>query len=341
MNVNVPEIPARYYLYLGVVLEREKIDFRQVLAHAQIDAELLTQPDALLTLDQVERLIAAVSALSERTDVAVELGKALKLTSHAILGYGIMTSPTIEVAMRLVARYFRLIMPTFRMQYRHEGDMIDFIIQPVVSMRAQTLIFHIEVIAVAFHFVLRELLEQRMPRYDLYFSIPEPAHSLRYQELKEARCHFAWEVTPGIRLRLPASVGQHALALADPYSLHMVEDRCRDQIRHFINSGKVVDWVSMMLRESSDGIASLSDLAGLLNLSARTLDRYLKSEGVGFRKLSQTIRHERALDMLANPQLTATRIAYELGYSDLANFTRAFKAIALVGPQAYREQLKK
>jgi AraC-like DNA-binding protein len=81
-------------------------------------------------------------------------------------------------------------------------------------------------------------------------------------------------------------------------------------------------------------------LAGLLNLSARTLDRYLKSEGVGFRTLSQTIRHERALDLLANPQLTATRIAYELGYSDLANFTRAFKAIASVGPQAYRERLK-
>jgi AraC-like DNA-binding protein len=339
MKVNIPEIPARYYLYLGEVLEREKINFKSVLELANIDSELLRQPNSLLTLDQVERLIDAVSQISQRSDMAVELGKSLKLTSHAILGYGIQTSPTIEVAMRLVARYFRLIMPTFRMQYRQDDNQIDFIIQPLVSMSYKTLVFHLEVIAVAFHFVLRDLLEQRMPKYDLYFSIPEPIHIARYHELKEARCHFSWEVTPGIRLKLPAEIGQHALALADPYSLQMVENRCRDQIRHFMTNGKIVDWVSMMLRESSDGIATLSDLANLLNLSARTLDRYLKSEGVGFRQLSQKIRHERALEMLANPQLTATQIAYELGYSDLANFTRAFKAIAKVGPNEFRMKL--
>ncbi len=336
MKINIPEIPARYYLYLGEVLEREKINFKDVLASANIDYELLIQPNSLLTLEQVERLIAAVFQVSQRSDIAVELGKSLKLTSHAILGYGILTSPTIEVAMRLVARYFRLIMPTFRMQYRQDDQQINFVIQPIVSMSPQTLVFHIEAIAVAFHFVLRDLLEQRMPKYDIYFSIPEPVHVVRYHELKEAHCHFSWEVTPGIRLRLPAEIGQHALALADPYSLQMVENRCRDQIRHFMTNGKIVDWVSMMLRESSDGIATLSDLANLLNLSARTLDRYLKNGGVGFRQLSQKIRHEKAIEMLTDPQLTATQIAYELGYSDLANFTRAFKAIAKVGPHEFR-----
>ena len=339
MKMNLPEIPARYYLYLGVVLERENIHFKQVLESANIDYEALTKPDALLTLPQAERLITAVFQASQRSDIAFELGKALKLTSHAILGYGIMTSPNIETAMRLVARYFRLIMPTFRMQYQSDHNQINFIIRPIVSMSPQTLVFHLEAIAVAFHFVLRDLLEHRMPRYDVYFSIPEPAHIQRYHELKEARCHFSWEATSGIRLKLPAEIGQHTLALADPYSLQMVENRCRDQIRHFMNDGKIVDWVSMMLRESSDGITTLGDLASLLNLSARTLDRYLKNEGVGFRQLSQKIRHEKAVEMLGKPELTATQIAYELGYSDLANFTRAFKAIAKVGPNEFRAGL--
>lgn len=339
MKVDLPEIPARYYLYLGVVLERENIHFKQVLESAHIDYETMTKPDALLTLAQVERLITAAFQASQRTDLAVELGKSLKLTSHAILGYGILTSPNIETAMRLVARYFRLIMPTFRMQYQNDHNQINFIIRPIVSMSPQTLVFHLEAIAVAFHVVLRDLLENRMPRYDLYFSIPEPAHIARYHEFKEARCHFSWELTSGIRLTLPAEVGQHTLALADPYSLQMVENRCRDQIRHFMNDGKIVDWVSMMLRESSDSITTLSDLADLLNLSPRTLDRYLKNEGVGFRELSQKIRHEKAVEMLGKPELTATQIAYELGYSDLANFTRAFKAIAKVGPNEFRAGL--
>jgi AraC-like DNA-binding protein len=340
MKANIPEIPARYYLYLGEVLERENIHFKEVLAGIHIDYDMLIQPNALLTLDQVERLIEAVSQVSAHSDLAVDLGMSLKLTSHAILGYGILTSPTIEAAMRLVARYFRLIMPTFRMQYRHENDQIDFIIQPIVSMRPKTLVFHLEAIAVGFHFTIRELLEKRMPAYHLYFSMPEPAHVARYHELKEARCHFSWEAKPSLRLQFPGEIAQRTLALADPYSLAMVESRCRDQIHHFMTQGKVVDWVSMMLRESSDGIATLSDLAGLLNLSARTLDRYLKSEGVGFRDLSQRIRHDKALEMLTQQALTITQIAYELGYTDPANFTRAFKAIAKVGPNEFRLGLK-
>lgn len=336
MKINVPEIPARYYAHLGEVLAREKINFKEILDSAQIDYRVLIQRNALLTLDQVERFIEAVSQTSARSDIAVELGKTLKLTSHAILGYGILTSPNIEFAMRLVARYFRLIMPTFRMQYRNDGEHIEFVLQPILSMSAKFLAFHLEAMAFAIHFTLRDLLDQRMPIYDLYFSIPEPTHLVRYAELKEARCHFSWEVIPSIRMKFPSEIGQHTLALADPYSLQMVESRCRDQIRDFMTKGKVVDWVSMMLRESSDGIATLSDLANLLNLSARTLDRYLKSEGVGFRQLSKKIRHELSLEMLANPQMTATQIAYELGYSDLANFTRAFKAIAKVGPNEFR-----
>ena len=42
MKVDLPEIPARYYLYLGVVLERENIHFKQVLESAQIDYETMT-----------------------------------------------------------------------------------------------------------------------------------------------------------------------------------------------------------------------------------------------------------------------------------------------------------
>ena len=40
--------------------------------------------------------------------------------------------------------------------------------------------------------------------------------------------------------------------------------------------------------------------------------------------------------MLADNQLSITQIALELGYSDAANFTRAFRKISGVSPSQWR-----
>ena len=83
-------------------------------------------------------------------------------------------------------------------------------------------------------------------------------------------------------------------------------------------------------------IESLEELARTLNLSARTLDRYLQKEGRQFRELAAEQRQRRAEAMLADNQLSITQIALELGYSDAANFTRAFRKISGVSPSQWR-----
>jgi AraC-like DNA-binding protein len=75
-----------------------------------------------------------------------------------------------------------------------------------------------------------------------------------------------------------------------------------------------------------------------LNLSARTLDRYLEKEGESFRKLSNRTRHEKALELLEDDRLTVTHIAHELGYTDMSNFARSFRREAGVAPGDYRNR---
>jgi AraC-like DNA-binding protein len=96
--------------------------------------------------------------------------------------------------------------------------------------------------------------------------------------------------------------------------------------------------VTMMLREASDGVPSLTELAHTLNLSARTLDRYLAREGSSFRELSTRVRHQMACELLRGGTLNITQIAYQLGYTDAANFTRAFRRQANCSPSDYRQR---
>jgi AraC-like DNA-binding protein len=81
----------------------------------------------------------------------------------------------------------------------------------------------------------------------------------------------------------------------------------------------------MMLRESGDSRPTLDQLAGFVNISPRTLARYLESEDTSFRDLSLEVRTERARELLAEGQLSVTQIAYRLGYTDVASFVRSFR----------------
>lgn len=76
-------------------------------------------------------------------------------------------------------------------------------------------------------------------------------------------------------------------------------------------------------------------VAKRLNLSARTLQRRLNGCGVTFEDLVDDYRRDHAFRLLTGPG-TILEIAYAVGYSDPAHFTRAFKRWTGINPRAYR-----
>jgi AraC-like DNA-binding protein len=80
-------------------------------------------------------------------------------------------------------------------------------------------------------------------------------------------------------------------------------------------------------------------VAKRLNISARTLQRRLNDWGVTFEELIDEYRRDRALRLLARADHTVLEIAYSLGYSDPAHFTRAFNRWTGVSPRVYRRAL--
>lgn len=82
--------------------------------------------------------------------------------------------------------------------------------------------------------------------------------------------------------------------------------------------------------------ATLSDLADLLYLSERSLQRRLTESGTSFRQLQEETRFDLAKKLLHRPELSVTDIGFELGYERPANFSRAFQRWTGVSPRQYR-----
>ena len=83
--------------------------------------------------------------------------------------------------------------------------------------------------------------------------------------------------------------------------------------------------------------AGIGVTAAALGLPARTLQHALMSESVSFRDILLRLRMRRARDLLATTERPLREVALRAGYSDLANFHRAFVSTSGMTPRRYRE----
>jgi AraC-like DNA-binding protein len=85
-------------------------------------------------------------------------------------------------------------------------------------------------------------------------------------------------------------------------------------------------------------LASIELGAEIAGTSPRTLSRWLRQEGTSWRRVVDGIRLERSVELLQNSPLSVADISFELGYSDSAHFTRAFRRWTGECPRAYRRR---
>jgi AraC-like DNA-binding protein len=84
------------------------------------------------------------------------------------------------------------------------------------------------------------------------------------------------------------------------------------------------------------GELELPILAEAAGTSVRSLQRRLAAEGLSFSRLVDEARFQAASALLRDPDVRIVDVSAELGYTDAANFTRAFRRWAGVPPLAFR-----
>jgi AraC-like DNA-binding protein len=81
----------------------------------------------------------------------------------------------------------------------------------------------------------------------------------------------------------------------------------------------------------------IEDVASLLCVSPRSLQRLLNEDGVSYSDLVDRCRCKAACESLEHTQQPIKDIAAALGYSDPTHFSRAFRRIAGLNPRQYRQ----
>jgi AraC-like DNA-binding protein len=84
----------------------------------------------------------------------------------------------------------------------------------------------------------------------------------------------------------------------------------------------------------------IGTIAETLSMSERTLQRLMAEQNLSYSQVLAEVRLHQAVDWLENTEKPVGEIAFDLGYTDASNFTRAFRLKLGRSPQAFRDDRK-
>ncbi|WP_428504683.1 AraC family transcriptional regulator [Roseateles sp.] len=285
-----------------------------------------------LPMDALTRLIDGALALTREPALGLLVGERLRVNTLGVLGFAAMSGATLRQVIELLVRYIGLRTSLVSLAVKvHRQELRLVILEPVALGRIRRPVLEAVILA------LKHALEAGAPGRAVIsraaFALPAPAYADFAQQL--LRCELSWNCAWS-GLALPLAQADVPLSAADAAAFAQAEHLCEAELRRLAPQQSTTARVQRLLLEASGTPPSLSRVARQLHLGPRTLHRRLLDEGRSFREISDELRHRLAIEHLQRGQLSVQEVAFALGYTDLANFRRAFRRWQGMSPTDYR-----
>jgi AraC-like DNA-binding protein len=127
------------------------------------------------------------------------------------------------------------------------------------------------------------------------------------------------------------------LPLVDPLVRRKVEAESRAR-RAAILSDLPATLRRILRKQLIIGDCSMDQVAAMLRIHRRTLDRHLQAHGIQFGELFESVKREIACQLLRDTDLQVQQVAEALHFSSAANFATAFRRWTAMTPSEYRRR---
>ncbi|MEM9300788.1 MAG: AraC family transcriptional regulator ligand-binding domain-containing protein [Pseudomonadota bacterium] len=312
-----------------------------VFAGTETDFEHLRRQE-YVDLPTMARMLRNLDAATDVPGWAALAGSRLGASSHGPLGFAALSAPTLGAAMDVLAEFhavrtntitvtvvngpedFRLVLGD-RTGYEQCGA---WIIQSAMRV-AQSLVEAMMGHPVASHIRIR-------------FAFPAPPDAAALDEIFGVACEFGAEETS---FGMPVSWRNMPSPLADDLNFRANLAKCRDLMQAHgadldpvtrVRQRLAAHFERALAGEAELAVPRLEAVAARMHRTPRTLIRQLRAGGVSYRQLLEEQRRRAAEELLQQARFTVADVAERLGYSDPANFGRAFRRWTGSTPAAWR-----
>jgi AraC-like DNA-binding protein len=307
----------------------------ELLHGTSVTDQQLADPAAEITLGQQLALQRNVARLCE-PGWALTVGRRFDLAAQGPLGFAMATAANLEQSFDVMARYGHVRSPWFRLRVERDARRWGVVIQRQLALGHGADVEMLEALLMSAQALVETVLGRPMREARIAVDYARPAWADRYAS--EIHCPVKFGAT-ATSIRMPAAWLELPCPLADAAFFHLAVGRLETERRRLESGDHLEARIEVLLAAAGDAGLSLGRTAEQLHLSRRTLLRRLREAGSSFGELLERHRMRRAEQLLAAPQYTLGEVAYRLGYSDPANFSRAFRRWFGTTPGAHRRDV--
>lgn len=305
-------------------------DPAQVLVSAGLEATALDDMENRILYVAMGRLLHECAVKTGYAHFGLLAGQRIRLSHLGLPGQLIRHSPTLGAAIRTFVEY----------QHLNNQGMVTYLLEqdgvvavgPAIYQKGTKRVDQIYDMAVAAACnVIRELFGSRWAPERVLFSRAKPAAVTPYRRFFLARCRFDSVQTA---LLFPAHWLARPMPEADLKLLQMLEKEAREKSGMDIVSRSRRALRALLIAGKSSG----DEVAQLLSMHRRTLNRQLMAQGTTFQGVLDEVRFVTACHLLDFTHLPLSEIAASLGYAEVSAFSHAFRRWSGTAPSRRRSR---
>jgi AraC-like DNA-binding protein len=312
-------------------LEELGVSAEAALRKAGLAQSFVREPRVLLKTNELYAFWLAIGEISTSPAIGLQLGTESRIERFHPIGVAALTSENFGAAIDRMVQYKQLTCPEEIIQERGNDEwsiQFHWLLAeqepPVFIECAFAWVLSIARVGTGTHITPLhiELTQQRKHEKTIerYFGCPVVCGSPRNTI-----------VFRSTDVELPFVTRNAEL-------LGLIAPQFEEELKQEQGDEEFVDRVRIVIQEKFTGHRpTVEDIAAMLHMSSRTLQRRLQDQGSSFQKVTEEARHRLARQYLNNSFLELNEAAYLLGFNNANSFVRAFRIWEGVPPARWRE----
>jgi AraC-like DNA-binding protein len=303
-----------------------------VLLAAGLDAAALDEPERRVPYAALVELLGRAAESTHCPHLGLLAGRMWRLAALGALGELARHSQTVGAALDALTVHQHLNSEGALAFLLRRGDFVDFgyaIYQPASKGAWQ---MYDAALASGMN-IMTELAGAGWKPYEVFISHSRPHDLTQYRAFFKTTPRFDVEFSA---LRFPARDLALPVRGAEPWERRQAEQRVKCASPPDLMQQVYRGLRRLMLENRHSG----DDLAQLLAMHRRTLNRRLKAEGTTFQRVLDQVRFEVSRDLLSNSDVHLDDIAATLGYAAVTPFMRTFRRWSGTTPGQWRRSAR-
>jgi AraC-like DNA-binding protein len=307
----------------------------KVLKNVNLTADEVHSPKSRISLADLMAACENAIRLSSDPHLPYRIGTSIHISAYGMYGFAILCCPDFRKTMAFAELYHALAAPLATIKLTEKEGFAGRGIEP--NARAATdpqLYRFITEMQIGIHIsLMRDIMGPAFSPDRINLAYPEaddfglPAN--------EIGCHLSFANTANEIIFRSTWLDQ-AANLGNRTTYPMVVALCDELIDDLKSRVGIAGEIRALLIRDIVNPPTLGAIAKLLNVSDRSLRRQLREQDISFRGLLDELRMQIALKYLRTTTLANEDIALALGFSDAANFRRAFRRWTNKSPSEIR-----